>query len=43
MDHFKEMRGLCRSMNVLLAADEVSISKLVLRTLKFMILQDSKA
>ncbi|KAG0288474.1 hypothetical protein BGZ96_007753 [Linnemannia gamsii] len=41
MDHFKEIRGLCRSMNALLSADEISISKLVLRTLKFMILQDT--
>ena len=30
-------------MNVLLAADEIYISRLVLRTLKFMILQDSKS
>ncbi|KAG0068275.1 hypothetical protein BGZ90_000652, partial [Linnemannia elongata] len=41
LDHFKEMRGLCRSMNVLLAADEIYISRLVLRTLKFMVLQDT--
>ncbi|KAF9088679.1 hypothetical protein BGX29_000159, partial [Mortierella sp. GBA35] len=40
LDQFKEMRGLPRSMNVLLAADEIYISRLVLRTLKFMILQD---
>ncbi|KAG0280324.1 hypothetical protein BGZ95_010524 [Linnemannia exigua] len=40
-DQFKEMRGLCRSMNVLLAADEMYTSRLVLRTLKFMILEDA--
>ncbi|KAF9122167.1 hypothetical protein BGW39_009985 [Mortierella sp. 14UC] len=41
LEQFKEMRGLCRSMNMLLAADEKYISRLVLRTLKFMILEDA--
>ncbi|KAF9354432.1 hypothetical protein BGX26_007755, partial [Mortierella sp. AD094] len=40
LDDFKETRGLCRSINVLLAADEDYISRMVLRTLKFMMLQD---
>ncbi|KAF9190587.1 hypothetical protein BGZ51_008438 [Haplosporangium sp. Z 767] len=38
---FKEVRGLLRSLNVLLAADESYISIIVLRTLKVMILRDS--
>ncbi|KAI8597823.1 hypothetical protein EDD21DRAFT_310273 [Dissophora ornata] len=41
MNEFKETRGLCRSINVLLAADESYISRIVLRTLKFMMIQDS--
>ncbi|KAF9430130.1 hypothetical protein BGZ76_000954 [Entomortierella beljakovae] len=40
LEDFKETRGLCRSINVLLAADEAYISRIVLRTLKFMMLQD---
>ncbi|KAF9900480.1 hypothetical protein BX616_002581 [Lobosporangium transversale] len=40
LDEFKEMRGICRSINALLAADEAYISRIVLRTLKFMMLQD---
>ncbi|GJJ75833.1 hypothetical protein EMPS_08191 [Entomortierella parvispora] len=40
LDEFKETRGLCRSINVLLAADEAYISRVLLRTLKFMMLQD---
>jgi len=40
LDEFKEIRGLCRSINVLLAADEAYISRVLLRTVKFMMLQD---
>ncbi|KAG0052908.1 hypothetical protein BGZ83_001993 [Gryganskiella cystojenkinii] len=40
LEQFKETRGLCRSINVLLAADEAYISRVVLRTLKFIIIQD---
>ncbi|KAF9170064.1 hypothetical protein BGX20_009471, partial [Mortierella sp. AD010] len=40
LNDFKETRGLCRSINVLLAADEDYISRMVLRTLKFMMLED---
>lgn len=42
LDEFKETRGLCRSINVLLAADESYVSRIVLRTLKFLILGDGK-
>ncbi|KAG0230292.1 hypothetical protein BGX31_005905 [Mortierella sp. GBA43] len=40
LDEFKEARGICRSINVLLAADESYVSRIVLRTLKFLILED---
>ncbi|KAI7830548.1 hypothetical protein BC939DRAFT_392626 [Gamsiella multidivaricata] len=40
LDDFKETRGLCRSINMLLAAEESYISRIVLRTLKFLMLQD---
>ena len=43
LDQFKETRGLCRSINVMLAADEAYISRVVLRTFKFMIIQDGKS
>ncbi|KAF9102502.1 hypothetical protein BGX27_010978 [Mortierella sp. AM989] len=42
LDDFKETRGLCRSINVLLAAEEAYISRIVLRTLKFMMLRDDE-
>jgi hypothetical protein len=42
LDEFKEARGICRSINVLLAADESYVSRIVLRTLKFLILEDRK-
>ncbi|KAF9940329.1 40s ribosomal protein L44e [Modicella reniformis] len=41
LDEFKETRGLCRSVNVLLAADESYVSRIVLRTLKFLMLHDA--
>lgn len=40
LDEFKEARGVCRSINVLLAADESYVSRIVLRTLKFLMLDD---
>ncbi|KAF9572161.1 hypothetical protein EC968_010167 [Mortierella alpina] len=40
LEQFKAVNGLCRSLNVLLAADESYISRVVLRTLKYMMLQD---
>ncbi|KAG0197319.1 hypothetical protein BGX28_009175 [Mortierella sp. GBA30] len=40
LEEFKAVNGLCRSLNVLLAADESYISRVVLRTLKYMMLQD---
>ncbi|KAG0297716.1 hypothetical protein BGZ98_000460, partial [Dissophora globulifera] len=40
LEEFKLTRGLCLSINVLLAADEAYISRIVLRTLKFLMLQD---
>ncbi|KAF9208053.1 hypothetical protein BGZ49_009918, partial [Haplosporangium sp. Z 27] len=42
LDDFKETRGLCRSINILLSAEESYISRMVLRTLKFMMLQDGE-
>lgn len=42
LEEFKAVRGLCRSMNVLLAADDSHIARIILRTLKYMMLDDGK-
>ncbi|KAI9240730.1 MAG: hypothetical protein BYD32DRAFT_364725 [Podila humilis] len=41
LEEFKAVRGLCRSMNVLLAADDSHIARIILRTLKYMMLDDA--
>ncbi|KAG0034237.1 hypothetical protein BGZ82_005824 [Podila clonocystis] len=42
LERFKEVRGLCRSINVLLAADDSHIARIILRTLKYMMLDDAE-
>ncbi|KAG0339341.1 hypothetical protein BG004_006861 [Podila humilis] len=42
LGQFKEVRGLCRSINVLLAADDSHIARIILRTLKYLILDDAE-
>ncbi|KAF9373160.1 hypothetical protein CPB97_000765 [Podila verticillata] len=43
LEEFKAVRGLCRSLNVLLAADDSHIARIILRTLKYMMLDDVAA